>query len=61
MTPYEKFRSLVRPSQYLKPGISLKQLDAMALTIDDNEAARQLKRAKQKLFSTINERSKNAG
>jgi transposase InsO family protein len=53
MTPYEKFRSLDRPSQYLKRGVTFKQLDAIALAIDDNEAARQLKQAKQKLFNTI--------
>jgi len=60
MTPYEKFRSLHRPSQYLKPGMTLKQLDAIALEITDNEAAKQLKRAKQQLFKTINEQSHQA-
>jgi len=61
MTPYEKFRSLTRASQYLKRGVTFKQLDAIALAIDDNEAARQLKRAKQKLFNTINGRNKKVG
>jgi transposase InsO family protein len=60
MTPYEKFRSLHRPSQYLKPGMTLKQLDAIALEITDNEAAKQLKRAKQQLFKTINEQNHQA-
>jgi len=46
MTPYEKFRSLHQPSQYLKPGINLKQLDAIAFSINDNESAKQFKEAK---------------
>ena len=60
MTPYEKFRSLPRPSQYLKRGVTLKQLDAMALEITDNESAKRLKRAKQELFKTINEQKHQA-
>lgn len=60
MTPYEKFRSLHRPSQYLKPGINLKQLDAIAFSINDNEAAKQLKEAKLQLFKTIAEQNHRA-
>ena len=61
MTPYEKFRSLDRPSQYLKRGITFKKLDAIAFSMDDNEAARRLKAAKQSLFRTINDRRKKVG
>lgn len=53
MTPYEKFLSLPKPSQYLKQGVTLKQLNAISLAITDNEAAKRLKDAKQKLFKTI--------
>jgi transposase InsO family protein len=60
MTPYEKFRSLPRPSHYLKRGVTLKQLDAMALEITDNGSAKRLKRAKQELFKTINEQKHQA-
>ena len=60
MTPYEKFRSLHQPSQYLKPGINLQQLDAIAFSINDNEAAKQLKEAKQQLFKTIAEQNHRA-
>jgi transposase InsO family protein len=60
MTPYEKFRSLHESGQYLKPGITLKQLDAIAFSINDNEAARQLKEAKQQLFKTISEQNHQA-
>jgi hypothetical protein len=31
-TPYEKFRSLSRPSQHLKPGITFKNLDTFAIS-----------------------------
>ena len=53
MTAYEKFLSLPKPSQYLKQGITLKQLHAIALAITDNEAAKRLKEAKKQLFKTI--------
>ena len=39
MTPYEKLHSLTRPSQYLKPGVTFKNLDAFANEITSNEAA----------------------
>ncbi|MGB5642338.1 MAG: integrase, partial [Gammaproteobacteria bacterium] len=42
MTPYEKFKSLPAAKQYLKPGMTFKQLDDIALSISDNEAANQL-------------------
>ena len=38
MTPYEKFKSLPEAAQYLKPGISLQALDALAASSGDNEA-----------------------
>ena len=60
MTPYEKFKSLDQPRQYLKPDITMNQLDAIALAINDNEAAKQLKEAKQQLFKTIAEQNHQA-
>ena len=60
MTPYEKFLSLPKPSQYLKPGVTLEQLHAIALGITDNEAAKWLKEAKQQLFKTIAEQDNQA-
>jgi len=60
MTPYEKFLSLPNPSQYLKPGMTLKQLHAIAFAITDNEAAKRLKEAKQQLFKTIAEQDNQA-
>ncbi len=58
MTPYEKFRSLPKPSQYLKKGATLKQLDAFAKEMNDNEAAEQLNLAKNQLFKQLHERLK---
>lgn len=60
MTPYEKFLSLPQSSQYLKPGMTLKQLHAIAFAMTDNEAAKQLKDAKQQLFKTITEQHNKA-
>lgn len=56
MTPYEKFRSLTTPSQHLKPGTTLKQLDAFANEMTDNEAAEQLNSARDHLFKQLHER-----
>jgi len=55
MTPYEKFKSLPEAKQYLKPGMTFKQLDDIALSISDNEAANQLNEARKQLFKTIHE------
>ena len=58
MTPYEKFCSVQRPSQYLKKGSTLKQLDAFTKEMNDNEAAKQLNSAKNQLFKQLHERHK---
>ena len=58
MTPYEKLRSLPRPSQYLKPGTTFKNLDAFAGEMTDNEAAEQLNSARDHLFKQLHERLK---
>lgn len=57
MTPYEKFTSLPKPEQYLKPGRTLPQLEALATAISDNEAAKQLKAAKHTLYQAIFEQN----
>ena len=58
MTPYEKFKSLPRPRQYLKSGITFKQLDAFARAMTDNDAAEQLNSARDQLFKQLHERLK---
>jgi hypothetical protein len=60
MTPYERLKALPKASQYLRPGLTFDQLDDVAYAISDNEAARQLARAKEKLFSHIFGQSKRA-
>jgi transposase InsO family protein len=60
MTPYEKLKSLVDASSYLKVGTTFKQLDEIAYQISDNEAAERLQKARIKLFQTIFEGTSNA-
>jgi len=55
MTPYEKLKSLPDAEAYLKPGITFDQMDEIAYAISDNQAARQLNKARQELFHRINE------
>ncbi len=55
MTPYEKLRSLSQASQYLRPGITLDELDAFAREMTDNEAAEQLNLARDNLFTQLHE------
>ena len=52
-TPYEKLKSLPEASQYLKRGMTVEQLDAIASRISDNEAALALNRARSTLFQAI--------
>jgi hypothetical protein len=60
MTPYEKLKSLPQAQTFLKAGLTFKQLDEIADTISDNEAAKQLTEAKQQLFNTITEQDPRA-
>jgi len=54
-TPYEKLKSLPEAAQYLTPGVTFKNLDALAYAISDNEAARRLNEARAILFRSINQ------
>ncbi len=53
-TPYEKLKSLPEAAQYLKPGVTYDDLDAIAYAISDHEAARRLNEARATLFRSIN-------
>lgn len=53
MTPYEKLKSIPEASEYLKEGVTLKQLDAQAAKMSDNDAALALNNARKKLFRDI--------
>ena len=59
MTPYDRLKSLPGAERYLQPGITFEQLDAIAHSISDNQAARQLNKARQELFRAINENLTN--
>ena len=49
MTPYEKLKSLENAAQYLKPGVTFAELDALAYAQSDNEFAKTLAHARSEL------------
>jgi hypothetical protein len=49
-TPLEKLKSLERVEQYLKPGVSLAELEREALAMSDTEYARKMGAAKLRLL-----------
>ena len=53
MTPYEKLKSLPNAAACLKPETSFDQLDAVAAAMSDNDAARALNQARDRLFASI--------
>jgi len=58
-TPYEKLKSLPNAESFLRTGFSFKQLDALAGSLSDNEAAKRLNEARTKLFQSIHRRSRH--
>ncbi len=52
-TPYEKLKSLPQSENYLKPGHSLAQLDALAHALSDAACARRMQRAKEQLLRQV--------
>ena len=50
MTPYERLRSLPHAAGYLKPGITMGMLDAIAGKMSDNEFAERMVEARSELF-----------
>jgi len=57
LTPWEKLRSLPDVGDYLKPGISVAELDREAGRQSDTAAAEQMQAAKRKLFASFRRRS----
>lgn len=51
--PYEKLKSLPKASEYLKLGVTFKQLDVQAAKMSDNDAALALNNARRRLFQAI--------
>ena len=52
-TPYEKLRSIPDVQKYLKEGITLEMLDQIAKRYTDNEMARKVQLARDRLFDKI--------
>jgi hypothetical protein len=53
LTPYEKLKSLERAEQYLKPGITFKELDKMAYAVSHTDYAVLMNQAKEKMKKQI--------
>ena len=60
MTPYEKLKSLADASHHLKLGVTFEQLDTQAYSISDNEAARRMNAARDRLFKSFSDRPASA-
>ena len=53
-TPYEKLKSLPQVEIYLRPGISLETLDAIANQMSDNQCAERMVKARYNLYKQTN-------
>jgi transposase InsO family protein len=56
-TPFELFREIPRCVSYLRPPVTLAELDCFAQTQSDTESALEMQRAKRKLLQTVRPRS----
>ena len=61
MTPDEKLKALAQAEAHLKPGSTFATLEATAHHLSDNQAADQLQKARQQLFTTIHARTQHTG
>lgn len=57
-TPFEKLKQINNVNIYLKKGVTIEQLEKIALQKTDLEAAKELFEAEKKLFQTVIEYSK---
>jgi transposase InsO family protein len=53
MTPYERLSNVPGAERYLRPGLTLEQLGAIADQMSDNEFAERMVNARSKLFEQI--------
>jgi hypothetical protein len=60
MTPWERLKSIPNYETYLKPGMTSQSLEHQANAMSDNDAAKQVQKARKLLFQSINRRSKAA-
>lgn len=52
-TPYAKLKSILRAKQYLKPGVTIKQLDKQARRYTDNQIAQLVQQKRSQIFDQI--------
>jgi hypothetical protein len=60
MTPWDRLKSIPKYETYLKPGITSQSLNQQANAMSDNDAAREVQKARKRLFQSINRRAKAA-
>jgi hypothetical protein len=60
MAPWERLESIPICQTHLKPGITNLSLEQQANAMSDNDAAKQVQKARKLLFQSINRRSKPA-
>ena len=53
LTPFAKFKSLFKPEQYLRQGVTMKELERIAKAHSDTDYARLVNQAKAKLFRSF--------
>ena len=53
MTPYEKLKSLPQAESYLRPGVTIEGLSAIANQMSDNQFAERMVKARSNLFGQI--------
>jgi hypothetical protein len=57
-TPFEMFRELPHCENYLRPNVTLAELDRFAQNQSDTEAALEMQRAKRKLFPSLQQKAR---
>lgn len=53
MTPYEKLKSIENAEQYLREGVTFRELDKIAYAESHTDYAKKMQNAKQKLFKKV--------
>jgi hypothetical protein len=59
-TPYEKLKSLPDASSYLKGGLTFDLLNETAHAMSDNQAAKRMNQARERIFRAVSEREPGA-
>lgn len=54
LTPFEKLKAIPHVGQYLKKGVTIRSLEAIASRHSDNEMAEIIQRKREKMFATAN-------